>query len=73
MQRLTITIDDDGTPQFDTDNFPGDPVWVLAIGGNGEAVSMFAEERDFQWALDKLMSVASVLARQAGHIDEDFE
>lgn len=72
---FTLTARSDGgidnNPSFDvTEDFPiQDPVWVLVFNEKGQAVSMFKEPKEYEWALSALRQIEEVLMRQAGYFD----
>ncbi|WIF20554.1 hypothetical protein SEA_JFLIX2_63 [Rhodococcus phage Jflix2] len=72
---FTLTARSDGgvdnNPRFEvTEEFPiQEPVWVLVFNEQGQAVSMFNNPRQYEWALSALRQVEEVLMRQAGYFD----
>lgn len=68
---LTARINEGTDPTFETDNFPiENPIWVVAFGADGTAVSMFREPRSYDWALSVLRRIEEVFMRQAGWFDQ---
>lgn len=71
--RLTIDIEAGDTPVFTSENWPNEPVWVLAIDQSGTSVSAFAQPQSYDWALAALRRLEETFMHAAGYFSrEDF-
>jgi len=72
---FTLTAHSNGgdldRPRFEvSEDFPiQEPIWVLTFNEQGQAVSMFKEPKEYEWALHALRQIEEVLMRQAGYFD----